>query len=305
MPTEAALTLRPNSLDPLALPAGADGRRWHRLPAEGLYSGEHLWLREPADADLRQALKRIRSGRYRRPFALDSVRSRRLHFSLRYVQSEMLMDYPDALTLSYTRQMMGFLPLLPDPHELMIVGLGGGSLTKFCYRHLPQTHITTVEINPEVLAFGSLFQLPAEDARHRIVLADAADHLSQVTTGLDVVLLDGCDAQGTARRFCSPEFFRELRGKLRHEGIAVINLIGVASRASRLLEDLRSAFDGQVLVLNAQANDNRLVFASRWPWSLRDWTDAEARAVALSRACRLDFQPLLQQLRRAQVQAQA
>lgn len=295
--------MRPIPPNLLALPVGADGRRWHRLPAEGLYSGEYLWLREPADADLRQALKRIRSGRYRQPFALDSVRSRRLHFGLRYVQSEMLMDYPDALTLSYTRQMMAFLPLLPEPRELMIVGLGGGSLTKFCYRHLPQTRITTVEINPEVLAFGSLFQLPAEDARHRIVLADAADHLSQVAAGLDVVLLDGCDAQGTARRFCSPAFFRELRGKLSPEGIAVINLIGVASRASRLMEDLRSAFDGEVLVLNAQANDNRLVFASRRPWALRDWTGAETRAVALTRACRLDFHPLLQQLRGAQAQA--
>lgn len=286
-----------------SLPVGSDGRRWHRLPAEGIFSGEFLWLREPADADLKQALKQIRTGRYRQPFALDGVRSRRLHFGLRYVQSEMLMDYPDALTLTYTRQMMAFLPLLPEPRELMIVGLGGGSLTKFCYRHLPRTRITTVEINPQVIEFGRLFHLPAEDARNRIVLADAADYLSGLDAPLDVVLLDGCDAQGTARRFCSAEFFEDLRNRLSPEGVAVINLIGVPSRASHLLDDICDAFDDQVLVLNPHANDNRLVFAFRQPCSRLDWDGAEQRAMALTKACRLDFHQLLRMLRQAESQA--
>lgn len=286
-----------------ALPPGADGRRWHRLPAEGIFSGDFLWLREPADADLKQAVKQIRTGRYRQPFALDSIRSRRLHFGLRYVQSEMLMDYPDALTLTYTRQMMAFLPLLPEPKDLMIVGLGGGSLTKFCYRYLPRTRITTVEINPEVIEFSRLFHLPAEDTRHRIVLADAAEHLANVSTPLDVVLLDGCDAQGTARRFCSAEFFEELRDKLSPDGMAVINLIGVPSRASHVLEDICDAFDDQVLVLNAHATDNRLVFAFRRSCARLDWIGAEERAVALTKTCRLDFHQLLRMLRDAESQA--
>lgn len=136
---------------------------WHCLPAEGLWSGELVWLHEPRDAKVNHLLKQIRNGKYKKPYAIDSIRTRRLHFSLRYVQSEMLLDFPNALVFSYTRQMAGFLLFCPRPQKIVVVGLGGGSLTKFCHRHLPMARITTIEIDREVIAFGELFH-PAHAA---------------------------------------------------------------------------------------------------------------------------------------------
>ncbi len=272
---------------------------WHCIPAEGLWSGELLWLHEPRDVNLHRALKQVRNGKYKKPFALDSIRTRRLHFSLRYVQSEMLLDFPNALVFSYTRQMAGFLLFCPHPEKIVVVGLGGGSLTKFCHKQLPSARITTVEIDPEVIAFGELFQLPPESARHRVVQADAAEYLPTLANLADVVLLDGCDEQGIAPAFCDPEFFSRLRSRLRPQGMVVVNIIGLVGRATTLLNNLRCAFADQVIVLNARSADNRIVFAFNDPWMQPDWQQIEARAEGLTKQCGMDFHQIARFLRTA------
>lgn len=42
---------------------------------------------------------------------------------------------------------LGFLLMVQKPAHLLMIGLGGGSLTKFCHHHLPETRITVVDIN--------------------------------------------------------------------------------------------------------------------------------------------------------------
>ena len=71
-----------------------------------------------------------------------------LHFNDLSVQSEMSIDMPDELVIGYTRAMMSFLLFEPSPKRIAMIGLGGGSLAKYCYRYLPRTEITVVEINP-------------------------------------------------------------------------------------------------------------------------------------------------------------
>ena len=77
---------------------------------------------------------------------------RTLEFQPGDIQSEMLLSHPDALVLAYARAMMCFALFVPRPRHILMVGLGGGSLAKFCHRHFPHTRITVVEISAEVIA---------------------------------------------------------------------------------------------------------------------------------------------------------
>ena len=101
-----------------------------------------------------------------------------LYFDARGVQSTMLRRDPYALALGYTRTMMGFLLFQPFPRRISMIGLGGGSLAKYCYRHLPDTTITAVEINPDVIALRDQFHVPRDDERFRVVCADGAQYVS-------------------------------------------------------------------------------------------------------------------------------
>ena len=110
------------------------------------------------------------------PCLWETGRSVTLHFGAEAVQSQMSKDAPNRLEFEYTRLMAAFLPFHPEPADILIVGLGGGSLSKFCHHHLPDSRITTVEINPEVIALRDTFLIPPESPRFRIICADAVDY---------------------------------------------------------------------------------------------------------------------------------
>ncbi|MCX7174551.1 MAG: spermidine synthase [Proteobacteria bacterium] len=224
-----------------------------------------LRLIEPADANLRELIKQILAGRYAKPFVIDDARKRSLHFSLAHVQSAMRIEDPFALELAYTRKMMSFLLFLPDPKRILIIGLGGGSLAKYCHRHLPQTRITNVEINRDVIAFRDLFEIPPDDRRFRVVHADAVAYLSNDPANgaepADTILLDGYDHHGITPGFYDKDFYLDLRRHLTEEGVLVANLSGERNAYQGHLVLMREVFENRILVLDVAGVKNKVAFA--------------------------------------------
>lgn len=107
-------------------------------------------------------------------------------------------DQPDALDLRYTQKMMAFLLFNEKPEHIVMLGLGGGSLAKYCYRHLPNARISVVEINPEVIALRSYFNIPQDDSRFQVVCGDGARFIAEEKAPIDVLLIDAFDEQGIA-----------------------------------------------------------------------------------------------------------
>src|SRR5437879_6762390 len=96
------------------------------------------------------------------------------------IQSAMRLDAPDRIELDYVRAMMVFLLFRPAPREVLMVGLGGGSMARFIHQRMPQTRVTVVEINPGVVtAARRYFYFTEEDARLEIVLGEGAEGVSR------------------------------------------------------------------------------------------------------------------------------
>ena len=143
---------------------------------------------------------------------------RTLEFAPGDIQSEMLLSDPDALVLDYARAMMCFALFAPHPRHILMVGLGGGSLAKFCYRHFPHTRITVLEIRADVIALRDLFCVPPDDARLRVLHCDAADYLARMSGDADVLLVDGFDRGGLPPALASRAFYAAGRRALRPGG---------------------------------------------------------------------------------------
>ena len=80
---------------------------------------------------------------------------RHLHLGSEWIQGSMLIEAPNLLVHEYIQRMMAWL-LFVDPASVverraMQLGLGAGSLTKFCYKELRMQHTVAIEINPQVL----------------------------------------------------------------------------------------------------------------------------------------------------------
>lgn len=271
---------------------------WLEIPATLLAQDGVIRLREPAETDLFSVLQRIRDGSYQKPFVLDDGMTRRLHFDFKAVQSEMCLKDPNKLVFAYTQKMMAFLLFLPDPKHVVIVGLGGGSLTKFCGQQLPRTKVTTVEIDANIIGLSSLFDLPPPSARMPIVHADAVDYFETSNELADVILIDGCDEWGTTPTFCQPAFHEQLRRRLRPEGVLVVNLIDLKDRSGQLLRTVKKLFTSGHTVLKVQSGGNHVLFAFNDPDGVPDWQRINRRAKLLEQQHGLDFRSFARQLQR-------
>lgn len=281
-----------------AKPKKKKTQEWFEIPASYFAEEGTVLVKAPAGTNLMKLAESFRSGEYAKPFVVDDGDSRRLHFDLRYVQSAMNLKDPEELVFAYTQTMMAFLLFHTNPRHVVIVGLGGGSLTKFCYRRLPRTRVTTIEIDEDVIELVELFQMPAPSARMPILHADAIDYFAKTEDTADVVLIDGCDKLGIAAAFCEPEFYRNLHARLNPGGLLVINLIGLEARSLAIQRIVDLAFGGRCMNLSVKGG-NRVLFAFNDPEFAPDWPMIKRRAERLQDDTGLEFMSYARRLQRS------
>ena len=185
---------------------------------------------------------------------------RLLHLGGHAIQSAIRLSSPDRLELAYTRAMMAFLLFAPAPRELLMIGLGGGSIARFVHGQLPRTQVTVVEINPEVVAAArSFFGLPPDENRVKVLVADGAAYVPASPAAYDVLLLDAFEDGRSVRSLATPEFYDACRDALRPGGILVVNFIADEPRFGAYLARIERAFGGKVLCLPAEDRVNMIV----------------------------------------------
>ena len=200
---------------------------------------------------------------FEKPIVHETALSKSMVFSDIDVQSRMSVARPDELQFEYTRLMMGVLLFHPQPKRVLMVGLGGGSLAKFCYKHLPDTHITVVEINPHVIALRQSFCIPDDDARFQVVQMDAADFMAHTDQTFEVVFVDGFDPSGMPEQLGSTQFYSDCRRVLCPGGVAVVNLHRFGKYLEVYVDRISSMFASAMWAIDAPGTTNCIVFALR------------------------------------------
>ena len=196
----------------------------------------------------------------RKPFIRRRSKTIELQFARGVSQSQMLTLEPDRLLIDYTRTMLGALVLAPRPQTIGIVGLGGGSQVKYCYRHLPEARIEVVENNPHVLALRRRFHIPDDDARLQVFLDDGARFLGTRRGRYDLLLVDGYDETGIPEALSTQAFYDDCRAALAEGGAMAINLYGAYAGAH--LQKLLHAFGtDRVVAIREPRQNNSVVLA--------------------------------------------
>ena len=232
------------------------GRRW--LEVSRPWSGFKGRLRAlcRTDESTADVLRAIGTGDSGRPYIVEDDTYRELHFTRFASQSAMLIAAPTELVSGYTRKMMAFLLFAPRPHRILMIGLGGGSLAKYCYRHVPSASITVVEPDPDVLALRDQFCIPPDDSRFRVVQADGAEFVEQVADQFDVILVDAFDRLGIAPSLENSDFYSGLARSLAPHGVVVMNLLGDAWRLASHAKLAQGALDAQLVLVQMKEDEN-------------------------------------------------
>ena len=222
-----------------------------------------LFLKKPSAIEaLRiEKLEQLQKKHQGKPFVFDEGNLRFMYFSQKSVQSAMKIDAPDELLCGYTSAMLAFLLANPAPQHILMIGLGGGSLVKFCHRHMPDCHITVLEIDADVIALREQFMIPADDGRLEIIHADAITYLKQNAMQVDVILLDGFDINGLVEELNTSSFYSACHKALKPHGILVANMWGKRKQLVSLLTELRAQFAQKVWWCRSLDSYNLLVYS--------------------------------------------
>jgi spermidine synthase len=193
---------------------------------------------------------------------------RYLHLGTPWVQGAMRLRTPQRIELEYVQRMMAWL-LWFDAAEVRTLravqlGLGAGSITRFCHRVLGMP-TTAVELNASVIAAcRHWFRLPADDARLQVVHADAARWVAQPAHHgcAQVLNVDLYDHDAAAPVLDDEAFYAACRDVLADGGVMTVNLFGRDASFERTMHRLER------------------VFGAAWLWSLRPTREGNTVAVA-------------------------
>jgi len=199
---------------------------------------------------------------------------RYLHFGTKWIQGAMRVNRPDELVLTYAQQMMAWLlftdPPAEDDGSIGLLGLGAGSLARFCLSHTGSA-IDVVEWNPQVTSVCQSFFRLQPNARLTITHDDAARWVADPCHAgrCPVLMVDLYDAQAQGPVRDSTEFYRHCRRVLGdvvdRPGVLSVNLFGHHESFPRNIANLTEAFDGRLLTLPDIDEGNRIVLALTGP----------------------------------------
>lgn len=223
---------------------------------------------------------------------------RSLHIGSDTIQSAMRIARPLDLELAYTRSMMAFLLFVPLPADVLMIGLGGGSLAKFIHHRLPEARVRAIEVNPQVVAIARQhFEVPFDGANFEVVVTDGAQYVTREDVHADVLMIDGYDAVSYVEALASQTFYADCLRRLRPSGMLVVNVWSSDRTFGTLLERISRTFTGGTLCLPAERPGNVIVFGfERAPGSFR-WRDLNARAETLAARYGLEFPRFVESLR--------
>jgi spermidine synthase len=179
--------------------------------------------------------------------------------------------------------------------------LGSASLTKWCYRYLPESQVQAVELNPSVvIAARSMFALPSDDERLTVIEADAWDYVHDGAHAgqVGVLQVDIYDATARGPVLDSVAFYRACRATLTTPGMLSVNLFGDHPSFERNMRHLKTAFEGRVVALPEVHEGNRIALAFSGPPIDFAWSDLATRAAFIEKTYDLPASGWLAALRK-------
>ena len=141
-----------------------------------------------------------------------------------YTESIVNLRDSDDLPVHYTRAMTTALAYPSELKTILMIGLGGGSLSTYLGRAMPDVAIETVEIDPGVIAAAKKYFGIRETSRVRYIASDGRVLLKRNAKTYDLILVDAYQGGYVPFHLLTKEFYELLKQRLNPAGAVVFNV---------------------------------------------------------------------------------
>lgn len=171
---------------------------------------------------------------------------------------------PKRLVFSYTQMIMSGLLYHPQPDNILVIGLGGGTLPMALSELLPNAAITSVEIDPAVIRLAKEYFAYKESDRVITAEKDARLFVKRAAIkkqSFDWIILDAYNGDYIPEHLMTQEFLQEVKAILAPEGIVTANTFSVSQLYAYESATYQSVF-GDFYNLKQRSTGNRIVLAT-------------------------------------------
>jgi spermidine synthase len=205
---------------------------------------------------------------YRNILVEDNNDLRCLKFNTRSTQTQQscfLKSKPDHLVFNYTKLLMASLLFNTQPKRILIVGLGGGTMSNTLAQLYPQSEIDNIEIDPAVIKVARDYFGFVENDKINTYAQDGRIFIKRALLkkeSYDWIILDAFNGDYIPEHLMTKEFLQEAKALLSDNGILSSNTFSLSKLYPHESATYKAVFGDFYQVANS-ANSNRIILVSK------------------------------------------
>lgn len=194
----------------------------------------------------------------------DNIRCMQFETRRRNVSNQTCIDlsHKQKIVFEYAKGILAGLALNPTPKNVLIIGLGGGTLSNTIHQISPESKIINVDIDPVVFKLAKRYFDYQENGQVKTEIKDGRVYAKRALlkqAQFDWIILDAFNGDYIPEHLMTKEFLQEIKALLAPNGIVSANTF-----TSSDLYDYESvtyqAVFGQLQIFKAPTKGNRVIF---------------------------------------------
>ncbi len=185
----------------------------------------------------------------------------------------------------YTRFMTVPIAYVSDLSDIVEIGFGGGRTDWYLHKYLPRTQVTSVELDPDVVALAKKYFGIREEPDFSVTVQDGRLFLTSGVRLYDIILIDAYRGPFVPFHLLTKEFYEVVKSRLKPGGVVAQNVEPTTMLFDAAVVTVRSVFqnvdlydaEGNVVIvaydglprskasLMASANEQQSRFGFKYP----------------------------------------
>ena len=176
-----------------------------------------------------------------------------------YKETEIDLSRPERLVLAYGELAPAALLYAKQHRRFLLLGLGGGALSNYFHRFMPDLYIDGVEIDGGVAAMAVRYFRTDPGVNYDIHVDDARRFVQQTPHKYDLVMGDAYGGGYIPEHLITLEFYKEVKSILNPGGVLFLNIYDDEVH-ERSVVTLRKIFD-HTHTYHSFSNASRILIA--------------------------------------------
>jgi len=178
-------------------------------------------------------------------------------------QSCFMKSQPEKLYFNYTKLLLSSLLINPNPQKILIIGLGGGTMSNTLHQLLPKSQIDNIEIDNSVIKVAREYFSFFENDDIRAISQDGRVFVKRALLKkqqYDWIILDAFNGDYIPEHLMTKEFLEEIKQLLTPQGVLTANTFSVSKLYDYESATYKDVFGDFYQVRNLK-NSNRVILA--------------------------------------------